>query len=93
METQNGHLILRMIMLNFWGGPSQVRELSNGNYIRVGNTTTSNNNVLGFISCSDKKGKLIWNKFFLTQPLLIQKMLVVMVGILKLLSYKTEIYL
>jgi gliding motility-associated-like protein len=51
--------------IRFYGGfHAKLLQLKNGNYIRVGNSTRSGNNVSGFISCTDKNGVLLWNKFF-----------------------------
>ncbi len=51
--------------IKLYGGfPAKLLQLKNGNYIRVGQTDNSANTEYGFISCSDKNGTLLWNKFF-----------------------------
>jgi hypothetical protein len=49
----------------YGGGATRVIQLTNGNYIRVGNSIgVQPSNLFGFISCSDKNGKLLWHNFF-----------------------------
>jgi gliding motility-associated-like protein len=47
------------------GAGTKIIQLTNGNFIRVGGTSTiSGSNTYGFISCTDTAGTILWNKYF-----------------------------